>query len=285
VIFSIAVLGLTLQAQNHLSDNWQSIAAKVSGRIGVAALVSGDERVGLNVSFHYPMQSVAKLPITMAVLHLVEQKKITLDQEVDIRASDYVPVGKHSPLRDHFPQGTNSTVRDLIRYALVESDGSASDVLLDLAGGPVAVTKYVESLGIRDLVIARSEKETTEKSQYEDWCMPDSALQLLVELDRGNALSKPNRDLVLNDMQQAQSGATRIRALLPKGTIVADKTGTSETVNGRTAATNDIGLVTLPDGRHLLISVFVMDSTEPERIRENVIAEIARVAWDYWVTR
>jgi hypothetical protein len=44
------------------------------------------------------------------------------------------------------------------------------------------------------------------------------------------------------------------------GTVVAHKTGTSSTVNGVTAATNDVGLVTLPNERHMVIAVFVSDT-------------------------
>ena len=61
---------------------------------------------------------------------------------------------------------------------------------------------------------------------------------------------------------------------------VAHKTGTSRTVDGVTAATNDVGLVTLPNGRHLAISVFVPDSGANDAVREEVIAKVAKAAWD-----
>jgi beta-lactamase class A len=69
---------------------------------------------------------------------------------------------------------------------------------------------------------------------------------------------------------------------LPDGTVIAHKTGTSRTVDGVTAATNDVGLVTLPNGRHLEIAVFVSDSQADDATREQVIAKIARAAWDRW---
>ena len=63
---------------------------------------------------------------------------------------------------------------------------------------------------------------------------------------------------------------------------MAHKTGTSSTVNKVTAATNDVGLVTLPNSRHLAISVFVSDSMADDTTREEVIAKVARAAWDEW---
>ncbi len=73
-----------------------------------------------------------------------------------------------------------------------------------------------------------------------------------------------------------------MKGLLPEGTIVAHKTGTSGTRKGITAATNDIGIITLPNKRHLAIAVFVSDSPADEATRERVIAKIARAAWDKW---
>jgi len=84
-------------------------------------------------------------------------------------------------------------------------------------------------------------------------------------------------------MTETPTGLRRIKGSLPAGTIVAHKTGTSGTVNGLTAATNDVGLVTLPDGKHLAISVFVSDSTADEATREETIAKITRTIWDEFV--
>ena len=79
---------------------------------------------------------------------------------------------------------------------------------------------------------------------------------------------------------ETKTGKNRLKALLPPGTIIAHKTGTSNTVDGVTAATNDIGIITLPDGRHLAIAVFVSDSKTDESGREGAIAKIARAIWN-----
>ena len=83
-------------------------------------------------------------------------------------------------------------------------------------------------------------------------------------------------------MTETTTGLKRIKGLLPDGTVVVHKTGTSSTVNGVMAATNDVGLVTLPNGRHIAIAVFVSDSPANDVIREEVIAKVAKAAWDKW---
>ena len=83
-------------------------------------------------------------------------------------------------------------------------------------------------------------------------------------------------------MTTTTTGPARIKGLLPASAVVAHKTGTSGTDHGFTYATNDIGLITLPDGRRIAIAVFVSDSTADRTVRERVIAEAARAAWDAW---
>jgi beta-lactamase class A/beta-lactamase class A VEB len=73
---------------------------------------------------------------------------------------------------------------------------------------------------------------------------------------------------------------------VPKGTVVAHKTGWSGTnKDGVTAAVNDIGIIFLPNGQHFAISVFVTNSKEDIATNERIIADIAKVAWDYFSTK
>src|SRR5579862_2054812 len=172
-----------------LEEEWKGIAAEAKGRVGVAALViETGEKVSLDGAAHYPTQSVYKLPISMAVMRRVDEGKISLNSELDVAAGDMVPEGKASPIRDKFPRGTKMTVRELMKYALVDSDGTASDVLLRLAGGPEAVTSYLRSVGVGDWVVANSERDMDWKTQYDDWCTPEAAVKLLVALE---AAKKP----------------------------------------------------------------------------------------------
>jgi len=85
-------------------------------------------------------------------------------------------------------------------------------------------------------------------------------------------------------MTNSTPGRGRIRGLLDDASV-AHKTGTSDTQNGVTAATNDIGIVTLPNGNHMFISVFVSDSPADEKTREATIAKITKVLWDAWKTK
>jgi len=282
-MLSTAVLVLTL------TERFADVAKTSGGRLGVCVKDAGGGRVEqLNGSERFPMQSVYKLPIAMAVLDQVERKTITLTEKVTLTARDMAGVRFHSPLRDRYPEGgVDLSVRDLIRAAIVDSDGVASDVLYKLTGGGPRVTAYLRGIGIRDMAVVATEREMSndEQVQYRNYATPCAAVDLLRALDGGRGVSPAARELLLKDLTDSVPGPKRIKGQLPPATAVAHKTGTDGTRNGLTRATNDIGIITLPDGRRFAIAVFVKDSTADETTRERTIATAARLAFDAWTAR
>jgi beta-lactamase class A len=282
---SSEITASNIDRNNELRDRIKQISQVAQGRVGVTAtVIETGESVTLNGDQQFPMQSVYKFPIAMAVLAQVDQGNLKLDQQVRVETNDFVADFQHSPIRDENPQGAELRLAELLRYMVSESDGTACDVLLRLIGGPEAVTQYLRKLGVNDVVVANTEKEIGQDKavQYRNYATPDAAIVLLRTLYEGRGLSESSQALLLQLMIETPTGLKRIKGLLPDGTVVAHKTGTSATVDGVTAATNDVGLVTLPNGQHLAIAVFVSDSTASDPIREGVIAKVAKAAWDEW---
>lgn len=267
---------------DELRKRLEQIASLAKGRVGVAAeILETDESVSINLHEHFPMQSVYKLPIGMAVLAQVDRGKLRLEQVVSVEKGDLVGPGLRSPIRDRNPNGTKLSLEELLRFAVSESDGTASDVLLKLIGVDVA-GKYLNDLGINEIIVANSEKEISQdwETQYRNWASPYGALQLLRCLHERRGLSEQRQRLLYKFMTETPTGPNRLKGLLPKTAVVAHKTGTSGSSKDITAATNDIGLITLPNGQHLAIAVFVSDSPANLETRERVIAEISKAVWD-----
>jgi len=272
----------TDKQNGELRKQIEEIAAAAKGHVGVAAeVLETGESVSLNAHEHFPMQSVYKLPIGMAVLAQVDKGKLTLEQMVRVEKSDFVHSGQRSPIRDKNPNGVELSLRELLRYAVSESDGTASDVLLRLVDVD-AVTKYLSELGINEITVANSEKEIGQdwETQYRNWATPAASVQLLRSLQERRGISEASQQLLFKFMIETPTFPTRLKGLLPKTAVVAHKTGSSGSNNGITAATNDIGIVTLPNGHHLAIAVYVSDSPTNLVTREKVIAQIAKIIWD-----
>lgn len=268
-----------------LQKEIEGLAAANRGRLGVSAVVlETGESVSLNALEHFPMQSVYKLPISMAVMQQVDQGKMRLDQKITISKEHFIGRRAHSPIRDKYPAGAVLSVEDLIAYAISESDGTASDVLMELVGGPDAIQNYLTSLAISDMKIVDTEKTFSKDptAQHRNWSTPLAATALLRALHERRGLSESSQLMLLKYMIGSTPGKNRLKGKLPPGTVVAHKTGTSGTENGVTAATNDIGIITLPNGNHLAMAVFFADSPADERTREGVIAEAAKAVFDSW---
>lgn len=282
----IFIFSSFLNAQS-IEKEMEKIASDTQGRVGAGLMLAETgESAWLKPEEHFPMQSVYKLPIAMAMLSKVDQGIFSLDSMILVKKDEFIGKGQHSPIRDQNPGGNfYMSLRDLIRYAVSESDGTASDVLMRLCGGPKGVMKYLTGLGIKDIHVLNTEKEigSDNSIQYKNSSTPRGAIRLLLLITKGGLFKKETEKLLLNDVTETPTGLTRIKGLLPKGTKTAHKTGSSGTLNGITAATNDIGIVTLPDGRHLLVAVFVSDSKAPEAVREGVIARITKTGWDKYV--
>jgi beta-lactamase class A len=288
---------LELKRDAELEKQIEKIIIDAKGTVGVAAIVlETGEAALVNAEHHYPMQSVYKLPIAMAVMDQVRLGKLDLDEKVGVTKDDMVRQGMRSPLRDQNPNGGEFTIRELIRLSLVESDGTASDVLMRVAGGATDIQSFLTQIGVRELRVVNTEKEIGRdwQTQYENSSTPGAAVELLRWLDTSDRTAAANSEadsaaadespagLVRRFMADSLPGERRLKALLPKGTVVAHKTGTGGTQNGITGATNDIGIIYLPDGRHLAIAVFVSDSKGTDAERETVIAKVAKAAWNRW---
>ncbi|MBC9915070.1 class A beta-lactamase [Chitinophaga varians] len=275
------------QTKNTVPLQFAAISEAAKGKVGVSVyLLETGQRFGYNSIRQFPMQSVYKFPIAMAVLQQVDKGKLKLDQPIRVLPSDYIPQQGISPLRDKYPAGNvDISVAELLRYNVAESDGSACDVLLRIIGGTKVANQYVHNLGIKDMSIALPEKiqVPNEPMQYQNWSTPDAMTALFKKFYTGHVLSDSSYNFLLDLLVNSGPGAKRLKAQLPKGTVVAHKTGTSGTQNGLTRATNDAGIITLPNGQHLIISVFIRDSYADQETREKTIADIGKAAWDHFV--
>ena len=274
----LATILLPAPAGTPLHSQIATEAAKARGRVGVACSLPGATLdCNYNADARLPMQSVYKLPIAMAALDAIEHNKFTLDTPVRFRPSDLISPDQGSPLRDAHPHGNvEVSIRELLRLAVVESDGVASDILLRVLGGPAVADSYIRNLGIDGIHIQDTEKALgrNDRLQNRNYATPAALVALLRRLADRSPLSPEHTAVLLNWMTITRTGEQRLKALLPPGTVVAHKTGTSGSNRPNTNATNDAGLITLPDGRKLAVAVLVADSPPKESTREGVIAEI-----------
>jgi beta-lactamase class A len=270
-------------AQEPLRQQIRAIAGEAHGKVSVACSLPGSAlNCDFNPNAQPPMQSVFKLPLAITVLHQIEQGTLSLDQRVRFLPEDRILPHVYSPLQDQYPDaGVDVPLRELLRLDVALSDNVAADILLRLAGDPKVVNTYIAALGVSGFHLQDSEAVLHREvsAQYRNWFEPTGAVQLLRRISDNSPLTSEHTDLLLGWMT-SDARTKRLEGDLPTGTRVAHKSGTSGVDDGVAHATNDIGLIPLPDGRRIAIAVFVTDSTADEATREQVIARIARAAYD-----
>lgn len=248
--------------------------------------------LGIDFPFQYnnnnaekklPMQSVFKYHIALAVLDLVDQGKLSLDQKVFIKKSELLP-NTWSPIREKNPEGNfEMPISELIEYSVAMSDNVGCDVLLRLIGGPKVVNDYIVSKGVKNTQIVYNEElmQSAWKNQYENYTTMKSATKLLKDFYKGKILSKKSTEFLLGVMYRTSTGLNKIVEQLPKYAKVAHKTGSSgKNDAGLTGAENDIAIITLPNGKTYAIAIFVSDSTESYDVNCKMISDISKVVFE-----
>ncbi|MDP2212252.1 class A beta-lactamase [Phenylobacterium sp.] len=297
----------------RLDEAGAEISARVApARLGAAVMnLESGELWALNGSDRFPMQSVFKAPLGAAVLAEADAGRLSLDETLTLSDNDLSP--PYSPVADAYPGRRDYTIEDLLVLAVGQSDNTAADVLMRRIGGPGAVTAWLRAKDIRDMRIDRYERQLQPEivglesfrpawkgeaayraamaaiapnvrqaatarylSDPRDTTSPRDALMFLAALARGELLSAASTARLLGIMTETTSGANRLAAGLPKGARLAHKTGTARTDLGLNPATNDIGVITLEDGRQYVVAVFLAGSSLPEAEREAVFADLSR---------
>lgn len=279
-------LAASAAAQTPLHQRIADIANEAHGEVYVSCSLPGVKLdCDLAPHGHPPMQSTFKFPLALAVLHQVELGKLQIDQPVRFLKSDRSAT--FSPLQDEFPEAdVDVPLRKIIKLTVETSDNTAADIQLRLIGGPAALQQYLDSLGLS--AIHQQDSEHTlhgdQKLQYRDYAEP-AAMVALLRLFADHSPLNPQHTALLNGwMLDATSGPKRMKGLLPANTPVAHKTGSSGVELGMIAATNDVGLVTLPNGRRLALAVFVIDAHADQDTCEHVIAAIAKAVYEEALT-
>lgn len=292
------------------------------GTVGVAIVDLGTGRtVTVNGTEPFPMASTFKVPVAVQLLTRVDRGELRLDSLIALTPGDHHP-GSGTLTRLFDQPGVSLSVRNLMDLMLRISDNSAADLMLRTAGGPSAVNARLAQLGVTGIRVDRptvrliadyigipnlpSDTVTPAEFRTLAEAVPDSVRQaaalafehdprdqatpvgmaaLLEKIYRGTALSPTSTQLLLEVMHRCLTSGERIRAMLPPETPVADKTGTlggGGSVHGA-GTQNDAGIIDLPDSAHV-ITVVLVKGEDNEPRGERTIAQIARAAYDYFLT-
>jgi len=254
------------------ATSFAALEHAAGGRLGVCAIDSASgRRAQHRADERFPFCSTFKAMLGAAVLaHSVDRPGL-LQQRVSYGPSDlvnYSPVsGKHV--------GTGMTVAELCEAAIQYSDNSAANLAMKLIGGPSAVTAYARSIGDDAFRLDRWETElnTALPGDPRDTTTPAAMAASMRVLTLGDALPSAQRAQFVAWLRGNKVGDKRIRAGVPAGSQVGDKTGT-----GDYGTTNDAGVIWLPSRAPIVLAVYYTQTRADAKPKDDVIAAAARIA-------
>jgi beta-lactamase class A len=146
------------QTTDALRQRIQQILSAKNATVGVS-IVGNNEKdtLSINGNGHFPLQSVFKFHIALAVLAEIDKGKFSLNQTIKIDKKDLLP-NLYSPIRDDYPDGTTLSIDKILTYTVSKSDNVGCEILLKLIGGPLEVEKYFVKNKFQDVSIKRFSK-------------------------------------------------------------------------------------------------------------------------------
>lgn len=238
-------------------------------RIGVVAIDSATgRRIEHRPHERFLMCSTFKLLAVAAVLQRVDRKEEDLHRFVPYTQADilaYAPVTKQ-----HVAEG-GMKLGALCEAAIAQSDNTAGNLLLQAIGGPAGLTKFARSIGDGATRLDRTEPELNVLKDEFDTTSPAAMCNDLVNLVTTAVLSDKSRGLLFAFLLENETGATLIRAGVPKDWRVGDKTGRS----GQ-GEVNDVAILDIPNREPVFVAIYINAPSLSEEKRSEMVANVAR---------
>lgn len=236
-------------------------------RLGVYALDTGSgDSIEHRPDERFAFASTFKALLAGALLE--QESTAVLDQEVLVSTGDLV---EYAPtVEEALAQGrTSMTVAELADGAVRFSDNAAANLLLGLVGGPSGLQAALRATGDDVTNSNRTEPDLNEAvpGDDRDTSTPRAMATTLQHYTLGDA-DEATRDVLLDLMRRNTTGDALVRAGVPEGWEVADKTGSASY-----GTRNDIAIVWPPEGAPIVVAIMTSRDGQDDDTVDAAIAD------------
>jgi beta-lactamase class A len=266
----LALPRISRAATTQVAEAITQLESKSGGRLGVCVL---DTKTGRRIDHRgderFPMCSTFKVLASAAILKSAGPKLDLLEQRIRFAQSDIV---EYSPVTSKHV-GDGMTLREICEAAITRSDNTAGNLLLKNIGGPEGLTRFARSLGDEVTRLDRIEPELNEAApgDVRDTTTPNAMAANFRSLLVGEVLPPAARDQLASWLIANKTGDSRLRAGMPQGWRVGDKTG-----SGERGTANDVAIAWPPEHAPVIIAVYLTGATLDANGRNEIIAAVGR---------
>jgi len=242
------------------------IEAVSNGRIGVFAInTANNMQIEHRALERFPFCSTFKVMGVSTILKRSMGNSQLLQQKVTYTKKNLVV---WSPITEK-NVASGMTIGELCAAAMMYSDDTAINLLMKKLGGPAVVTAFARSIGDNTFRLDRWEPALSDAipGDLRDTTTPKAMEKSLQRLVLGNTLALPQRQQLQTWLKENTTGNARIRAGVPKGWVVGDKTGT-----GDYGTTNDIGIIWPPKCSPIVVAIYFTQNKKDATPRDEIIA-------------
>lgn len=258
---------LTAQRDAAALARLQSLEQTLEGRLGLCAIDTGSGKsLAYRGEERFPLCSTFKAVLAAAILAESGRDEALLKRRIRYTRADLVT---YSPVTaSHVDDGM--TVEQLCAAAVQHSDNTAGNLLLQLVGGPAGLTAYARSVG--DTAFRLDRWETALNSALpgdeRDTTTPAAMSATLRRLALDGQFAAPQRARLQDWLLGNTTGDARIRAGVPPGWRVGDKTGT-----GDYGSTNDIAVLWPPGRAPVTLAIYLTGTRPDAKPRNDIVAQ------------
>lgn len=270
-------------AGNNLERELATLTKSFRATVGVAVMQNNKTVALLNNDVRYPLMSVFKFHVAVAVLHKMTSQHQTLSDSLLIEPKD-IKENTYSPLRESVPRGKTFklSLSTLLYYNIALSDNNACDILIKYMGGIDKVQDLMNHIGLSNIQLTETENTMHENLMncYNNWSTPLSMIKSLKKVYEGNILNNKYKKFLFNTMLNTATGIDKIKAGLTVGTPVAHKTGSSDRLpSGMLIGDNDAAIINPQSINRYYLVIFIKNSRESSLKNHEIIAQISRIVY------
>lgn len=232
------------QEMTELSRHVKLMSNKPNLRVGLLCV---DPQTGAYASFDarkaFCAASTIKLPVFLALLMAVDDKKVKLDQTLKVNP-EYV--GGGSGFLQWQSLGSKVTVKQTAELMMTVSDNTATNMIIDVLGGKQSVNKTLIEAGLNQTRINNMLPDLGGTNKIS----PYDLAMIMARVERGQLITPASREWMFSVMERCHT-KTLLPAGVPPGARVFHKTGDIAAVVG------DVGIVEAPNGRRYAVAIQV----------------------------
>ncbi|MFK4291758.1 class A beta-lactamase BlaIII [Bacillus sp. RC250] len=258
-----------IKQENTGNQSFAKLEKEYDAKLGIYALDTGtNQTVAYHSDDRFAFASTSK---SLAVGALLRKNSLeALDQRITYTHED---LSNYNPITEKHVD-TGMTLKELADASVRYSDSTAHNLILKQLGGPSEFEKILREMGDTVTTSERFEPELNEvhPGETHDTSTPEAIAKTLQSFTLGTALPTEKRELLVDWMKRNTTGDKLIRAGVPKGWEVADKTGA-----GSYGTRNDIAIIWPPNKKPIVLAILSNHDKEDAKYDDKLIADATKV--------